>query len=207
KPLKPSTLTMQGISRRTMEEHYKLYEGYCNKANEIRQKLQSVNLSTANQTYSEIRELKVELSFALGGAINHEIYFANLGGGGGPASGRVAELINRDFGSFDSWAADLRATGLAARGWAWLALDLATGHLFNFIGDAQNTYPIWNCSPILALDTYEHAYYLDYAVNRGAYIDVYFQNIDWEDVNRRLATAEKMYHAASGGQAATYQAV
>lgn len=195
KPLKPSTLTMQGISKRTIEEHYKLYEGYCNKTNEIRTKLQSVDLSTANQTYSEIRELKVELSFALGGAINHEIYFANLGGSGGPANGRVAELINREFGSFDAWSADLKATGMGGRGWAWLALDFETGHLFNYIGDAQNTYPIWRSMPILALDVYEHAYYLDYAVNRAPYIDAYMKNIDWDDVNNRLASAEKMFNA------------
>lgn len=195
KELKPSLFEMDGISRRTVEEHYKLYQGYVNKHNEIVRKLAGVDLSTANQTYSDIRELKVELTFALGGVKNHEIYFDHLGGSGGRPEGRLLELIERDFGSFDAWAADLKATGIAARGWAWLALDHDYGYLFNYLGDAQNTFPVWNATPILALDTYEHAYFIDYGTNRGAYIDAFLRNVDWQAVAARLEAAEAMLRA------------
>ncbi|MBI3015235.1 MAG: superoxide dismutase [Candidatus Tectomicrobia bacterium] len=178
---------MDGISKKTMEEHYKLYQGYVNKTNEIRKKLETADRTTANQTYSDLRVLKVELTFALGGVKNHEIYFANLGGKGGKATGRASEVIEKDFSSFEKWAEDLKATGLAARGWVWLAYDHDDGRFFNFLGDAQNTFPVWNATPVLALDTYEHAYYLDYATNRGAYIDAFMRNLDWDDVNRRIA--------------------
>ena len=57
------------------------------------------------------------------------------------------------------------------RGWAWTAYDWDEGRLFNYIGDAQNTYPIWNATPLVALDVYEHAYFLDYRTDRAAYID------------------------------------
>ena len=74
-----------GISKQTMSSHYKLYEGYVKKANEIIEKLEKVDrdATLANQTYSEIRELKVELSFAIGGIKNHVNYFTILGGDGG----------------------------------------------------------------------------------------------------------------------------
>jgi len=196
KELKPSLFEMDGISRRTVEEHYKLYQGYVNKHNEIVRKLAGVDLSAANQTYSDIRELKVELTFAIGGVKNHEIYFEHLGGRGGRPEGRLLELIERDFGSFDAWAADLKATGISARGWAWLALDHDYGYLFNYLGDAQNTFPVWNATPILALDTYEHAYFIDYGTNRAAYIDAFLRNLDWQAVARRLETAERMLAAA-----------
>jgi Fe-Mn family superoxide dismutase len=188
KPLKPSALSMDGISKRTMEEHYKLYAGYVNKANEILEALKSVDLSKANQTYSALRELKVELTFAVGGVKNHEIYFDHLGGSGGRPKGTLLAQIEKDFGSYEAWEKDLRATGLAARGWVWLAYDLDRKALFNFLGDAQNTYPVWNAVPILALDTYEHAYFIDYATDRKAYIEAFLKNLDWAAVEQRFAS-------------------
>lgn len=198
KQFKSFSVVLDGISRRTMDEHYILYQGYVNKTNEIRGKLESANLSTANQTYSEIRELAVEMSFALGGVKNHELYFSNLGGKGGKASGRVLELIERDFGSFENWQAQLKAYGIGGRGWAWLAYDYFDDKLRNYIGDAQNSYPIWDATPILGLDVYEHAYFIDYGTKRAAYIDAYFKNVDWDDVNHRLAAAEKAAMASRG---------
>ena len=61
--------------------------------------------------------------------------------------------------------------------------DWDEGRLFNYIGDAQNTYPIWNATPLVALDVYEHAYFLDYRTDRASYIDVFFDNLDWPTVN------------------------
>ena len=126
--LKPELYELDGISRATIEAHYKLYEGYVNKRNEILQKLDAVDTASANQTYSEIRALKVELTFAIGGIKNHEIYFEHLGGGGGDPSGMIADLIVRDFGSVQDWRTDLKATGMAGRGWAWTASQLTTFH-------------------------------------------------------------------------------
>ena len=141
------------------------------------------SISGANQVYSEIRALKVELSFAIGGIKNHEIYFEHLGGGGGDPDGLAGELIKRDFGSVDAWRDDLKATGMAGRGWAWTAYDWDEGRLFNYVGDAQNTYPIWNATPLVALDVYEHAYFLDYQTDRASYIDAFLDNLDWDVVN------------------------
>ncbi len=181
--LKPALLELDGISRETVEAHYKLYEGYVNKRNEIMGKLGELDLAAANQVYSELRALKVDLTFALGGIKNHEIYFDHLGGGGGEPDGAIRDLIFRDFGSAAEWRADLKATGMAARGWAWTAYDWDEGRLFNYLGDAQNTFPIWNATPLVALDVYEHAYFIDYQTDRASYIEAFFANLDWEVVN------------------------
>jgi Fe-Mn family superoxide dismutase len=181
--LKPELYELDGISRESVEAHFKLYQGYIAKRNEILGKLADIDLASANQVYSEIRALKIDLSFAIGGVKNHEIYFEHLGGGGGDPDGPVGELIARDFGSVADWRADLKATGMAGRGWAWTAYDWDEQRLFNYIGDAQNTFPIWNATPLVALDVYEHAYFLDYGTDRGSYIDAFFGNLDWRVVN------------------------
>jgi superoxide dismutase, Fe-Mn family len=179
RPLRPALLELDGISRAAVEAHYKLYQGYVAKRNEILGLLADADADAANQTYSALRALKVDLSFAIGGIKNHEIYFEHLGGDGGDPRGAVRELIARDFGSADAWRSDLKATGMAARGWAWTAYDWDEGRLFNYLGDAQNTFPVWNATPLVALDVYEHAYFLDYQTDRASYIDAFFANLDW----------------------------
>jgi Fe-Mn family superoxide dismutase len=185
--LKPELLELDGISRESVEAHYKLYQGYVAKRNEILKKLADVDLAGANQVYSEVRGLKVELSFALGGIKNHEIYFEHLGGDGGDPDGLFGQLVERDFGSAAAWAEDLKATGMAGRGWAWTAYDWDEARLFNYIGDAQNTYPIWNATPLVALDVYEHAYFMDFQTDRASYIDAFMSNLDWATVNGWVA--------------------
>src|SRR5438309_2144138 len=123
RPLRPETLQLDGISRASVEAHYKLYEGYVAKRNEILGKLDGIDLSAANQVYSELRALKVDLTFAIGGIKNHELYFAHLGGGGAEPGGAFGKLVKRDFGSVEAWRADLKATGIAGRGWGWTAYD------------------------------------------------------------------------------------
>jgi Fe-Mn family superoxide dismutase len=181
--LKPQLYELDRISRASVEAHYKLYQGYIAKRNEILGKLADVDLASANQVYSEIRALKVDLSFAIGGIKNHEIYFEHLGGDGGDPTGLAGQLITRDFGSVEAWRSDLKATGMGGRGWAWTAYDWDEGRLFNYIGDAQNTFPIWNATPLVALDVYEHAYFLDYQTDRASYIDAFFDNLDWDTIN------------------------
>ena len=183
RPLEPRLLQLSGISRASVEAHYRLYQGYVAKRNEILGKLAEVDLDTANQVYSDLRALKVDLTFAIGGIKNHELYFAHLGGEGGDPDGAFRALVDRDFGSVAAWRSDLRATAIAARGWAWTAYDWDERRLSNYIGDAQNSYPIWNATPLVALDVYEHAYFLDFQTDRGAYIDVFFNNLDWAVVN------------------------
>jgi Fe-Mn family superoxide dismutase len=187
RPLKPALLELDGISRASVEAHHRLYQGYVAKRNEILGKLDAAGLEDANQVYSDLRALKVDLTFAVGGIKNHEVYFDHLGGPGGDPSGAIGTLIERDFGSAQTWRAELKAVGMAARGWAWTIYDWDEQRLSTTIGDAQNSYPIWNATPLVALDVYEHAYFLDYQTDRASYIDAFFDNLDWEVVNGWIA--------------------
>jgi len=180
---------LDGISARTMTEHYKLYQGYVNKYNEIVGKLEGVDRAPANQVFSDLRSLKIDLTFAIGGVKNHELYFGHLGGKGGEPPSEIRRQIEKDFGSVEAWWKDLKATGMASRGWAWTAWDRDWNYLFNYAGDAQNSYPVWNAAPIVALDVYEHAYYLDYGTARASYIDAFLKNLSWEAVGVNLERA------------------
>lgn len=196
KELTPKTFAsireLDGISARTQEEHYELYKAYIAKTNEIQKKLDTVDRASANQIFSDLRSLRVDYSFAYGGVKNHEIFFAHLGGKGGAPTGKLKELIERDFPSYDAWLADFKASGLAARGWVWLAYDHDLGSLTTVVGDAQNTFPLWNATPILALDVYEHAYWFDFGRLRAKYIEAFFNNLDWNVVAANLDRALAM---------------
>ena len=78
----------------------------------------------------------------------------------------------------------------------WLAYDHDLSMLTTVLGDAQNTFPLWNATPILALDVYEHAYWLDYGRARAKYIDAFFNNLDWNVVAANLDRALSMQPAA-----------
>lgn len=182
--------SMEGITKKTVEDHLKLYAGYVNKYNEISEKLKGLtadDYAKANQVFSVIRSLKTELSFAWNGVINHEIYFSHLGGKGGMPTGSLADQINTDFGSFENYKKDMKASAMSARGWVWTVWHPAESKLINHIGDSQNTYAFWGAHPILALDTYEHAYFSDYGVNRGQYVDAFFANLNWDVVEKSFA--------------------
>ena len=196
KDLEPRKFTsireLNGISQRTMEEHYEIYKGYVGKVNEIQKKLNTMDRTTANQVFSDLRSLRVDYSFAVGGVKNHEIYFAHLGGKGGKPAGKLFDLIQRDFPSYEAWLEDFKASGLAARGWVWLAYDHDWNILTTAVGDAQNSYPYWNATPILAMDVYEHAYLIDYGRARDKYIEAFFNNLDWNVVAQNLERALAM---------------
>ncbi len=184
KPLKFKANNLKGISERQIIEHHDvLYAGYVKKTKEIRDKLTAADLSSANATFSDLRELKHEETFAVNGVKLHEGYFDNLGGGGGGAIGKISEMINQDFGSYEKWNEEFMACGIAARGWVVLAFDMDDKKLHNYICDVHNQGGVWSCIPLLILDVYEHAYFLDYGTARKEYLEAFMSNIDWTFVN------------------------
>lgn len=186
KPLKYEELN--GISKRQLTEHHDvLYAGYVKKYNEIVEKLGSVDYATANATYSEVRELQQEKGFALNGIKLHEHYFDNMTDKPKPSGGTVKEMIEQGWGSFDKWASEFAALGIAARGWVVLAYDKQLGRLDNYIFDAHNQGGVADTELVLVMDVYEHAYFLDFGTARKDYITKFMAVIDWDEVNRRVA--------------------
>lgn len=173
---------LPGISLKSIEEHLKLYQGYVKKVNEIREKLQTADKSEANATYSFIGELKREETFALNGARLHENYFAILGGDG-EAKGVVAEMIAEKFGSVEKWIEEMTAAGMTARGWAITVYDIHLKELSIVTTDTQNLGPVFSTVPVIALDVYEHAYFMDYGTARKSYIEAFFKNLDWGKID------------------------
>jgi Fe-Mn family superoxide dismutase len=199
---------LDGISRQTMEDHYKLYEGYVNKVNECRRILKEFDYSEleGNQVYSPLRAVSIDYTFALLGFKNHDLYFGHLGGEGGEPTGRFAEKVEAEYpGGVEMWKQAVRKAASAARGWVMVGFDLNDGSMFNYIMDSQNLWAVYNMTPVLALDVYEHAYARDFgatANGRKEYVEAFFRNINWDHVNRQLEQAEaaKAGADASGAQ-------
>lgn len=187
--LKPKGL--KGISDQQLEYHFEThYKGYVAKVNEVWDRLQTVDRSKANQNFSDYRALKVEESFNYMGVVLHEFYFENIKDGmGTKPSAKLMQHIEKNFGSFEKWKEDLKACGIALRGWAILVYDLSNGKLINNGLDAHNVYGLLNALPLLVLDVYEHAYYADQGPKRPPYIDAFFENINWNVVNKRFEAA------------------
>ena len=99
---------------------------------------------------------------------------------------KMGKLIERDFGSYEAWANEFKAMGLCARGWVVLGYDLDEKKLKNVLCDSHNQGGVWNMIALMIMDVYEHAYFIDYATARKSYIEAFFKNIDWEEVNRRI---------------------
>ncbi|MBI4451357.1 superoxide dismutase [Candidatus Woesearchaeota archaeon] len=191
KPLKYKSLL--GFTERQLSEHHDvLYAGYVKKLNEIETKMPTADKAAANGTYSEIGELKREETFATNGITLHEAYFDGMGGKGGKATGALLIQIEKDFGSYDNWLADFKAAGMAARGWVVLAWNMKDGKLHTYSQDGHNVGSVWYCIPILIMDVYEHAYFIDYGVKRKDYVEAYFNNIDWQQCGVWFDKAAKM---------------
>lgn len=176
---------LKGISDPQLQAHFGLYQGYVKKINEIEEKLKTANNSASNYSYNEYSELKRRYAVPYMGAYLHELYFDNLIQTGEPSE-KFKELASGAYGSFEGWQKDVKATGLAVPGWVLVCYETTTGRLNNIqIMEHHIGFPI-NHVPILVLDTWEHAFFLDHKADRGAYIDVFFQNINWDVVNKRL---------------------
>jgi len=182
---------LDGLSKSQIEQHIKLYKGYIGKANDLTAKLKDADLEGANATYAPLREMLVEESYAVNGVVFHEYYFGNLGGSGGEASGDMRAAIEEKWGTNGKFMDYLKAAGKCMRGWVIVGYNTRGGHLSTFGLDMHNMWSPANVVPILVLDVYEHAYMIDYGIDRGKYLDAFVKNLDWDVVGKRFVTARK----------------
>ena len=193
KPLGFMSLT--GISDKTMAIHHdKLYAGYVAKKNKITDWLAPLmtgkDVSGANQVYSELRALKDAETFATNGVYLHEWYFDVLGGNGAP-EGALVDALKRQYGTLENFITYFSACGMAARGWVVLCWDTKEKELRVYTGDSHNQGGVWGCLPILVLDVYEHAYFIDAGSDRKAYIGEFWKNVNWKKVDEFYSAAMK----------------
>lgn len=176
------------INRDQFNAHMRLYEGYVTNINKIDDILKNgdAQREQSNTTFSYYRELKRGETFALDGVILHELYFENIGGKTQEPNLQVIEKLENDFEVFEAWQDDFIATAKASRGWAVLAFDQRSNSLRNISLDAHDLGNIAYSAPILVLDMYEHAYFLQYADKKVEYINNFMKNINWNVVAERM---------------------
>ncbi len=178
---------MEGFSETLLKNHFTLYQGYVANTNKVMDILSQMLKDDKTGT-PEFAELKRRLGWEFNGMRLHEYYFENLGGKTPlDKDGRLSKRIAEDFGSFEAWEKDFRATG-AMRGIGWVVLyqDITNGKLINFwINEHDISHPA-GCDPILIMDVFEHAFMLDYGLKRVDYIGALFKNINWSVAEARL---------------------
>lgn len=178
---------MKGFSDQALDMHFALYQGYVKNTNRLLEELQK--LAEQDQTRTPAyAELKRRFGWEFDGMRLHELYFGNLGGKEPlAADSPLMKKLEANFGSFDNWAADFKATG-ALRGIGWVVLyeDPQSGRLFNTWINEHDLGHLAGCRPLLVMDVFEHAYIPDYGLKRAEYIQAFFDNIDWQAVDGRL---------------------
>ena len=185
---------LTGISDKTLEMHFGLYEGYVKETNQITEQLAELakaGKAAKNPVYAEMNR---HLGYEYGGMILHEYYFENLAPKGkGKPSAQLTKALEDTFGSFETWKADFMAVGgTRGLGWAVLFRDPITGRMTNqWITLHEQGVPA-GYSPILVMDAWEHAFLLDYKPSeRAKYIEAFFSNVNWEEVGERARRAGK----------------
>jgi Fe-Mn family superoxide dismutase len=183
---------LTGISDKTLEMHFGLYEGYVKETNQLTEQLAEIakaGKSAKNPVYAEMNR---HLGFEYGGMILHEYYFENLAPKGkGKPSPPLTKALEDTFGSFEAWKADFVAVGgMRGVGWAVLFRDPVIGRMTNqWITLHAQGVPA-GYDPILVMDAWEHAFLLDYKPSeRGKYIEAFFSNVNWDEVGERAARA------------------
>jgi superoxide dismutase, Fe-Mn family len=178
---------MEGFSETLLRNHFTLYQGYVNNTNTLADTLGRMRKEGKGPT-PEFSELKRRFGWEFNGMRLHECYFENLGGKSPlKQDGKLAAKLQQEFGSYDEWQQDFKATGaMRGIGWAILYQDQLTGKLMNvWINEHDVGHPSMSL-PILVLDVFEHAFLTDYGLKRADYISAFFKNINWEAAEARL---------------------
>lgn len=177
-----------GLDDALLKMHFKLYQGYVNNTNSLLQKINDLSASGQSKT-PEFAGLKRMLGWEFDGMLLHELYFENLGGTKPlDANNPLSQKIKQDFGSYDQWKADFIATGLIRGiGWVVAYIEPKNGRLINEWINEHDLGHIAGGTPILIMDVFEHAYITQFALDRNKYIEVFFNNINWEVPAKRFA--------------------
>jgi Fe-Mn family superoxide dismutase len=172
---------LPGMSAGLLKNHFALYRGYRNRLADIVSPFEDAVYKEDVWTTARLAR---EIGFLRNAIALHELYFENMIPGG---RGKLSDVIPFEF--VNRWAKKFRLLGKASTGWVVLAYDRADGALVDFTMNDHGQGFIADTIPILVMDVYEHAYMPDYGLDKNAYIDAFFRNIDWDVVRERLKAA------------------
>lgn len=193
-PLPFDATKLSGISERMIRSHWENnYSGAVKNLNKVEEQLVGVTKDTPGFVVAGLRERELTYSNS---ALLHEHYFGNLGGNGKP-SGAVATALAAAYGSLARFEELFRATGMSlsgGSGWTIVDLDFHTGDLRTFWAGGH-TQACAFAAPLLVLDMYEHAYAIDYGAGAAKYVDAFWANVNWDEVDRRFERAVRALKA------------
>jgi len=156
--------------------------------------LEQLAAARDSNDFAAVNKLEKDLAFNLGGHINHSVFWENLSpDGGGNPEGELEAALTDAFGSIDAFRAHFTATALGVQGsgWAVLAWDSVGARPVIFqLFDQQGNAPL-GVTPLLQLDVWEHAYYLDYLNVRADYVKAFWELVNWSDVQRRFQAVQE----------------
>jgi superoxide dismutase, Fe-Mn family len=172
-------LNLEGMSETLMQTHLDLYGGYVKACNEMLQKLDAHRLEPDSMR---------RLAWEFNGMRLHELYFDQLTPGGNDDDAeRAQQMLRTSFGSPDAWEKEFRAiASMRGIGWACMVYDPQTKRLMNQWVNEHDAGLLAGTQPIVVLDVFEHAYIMDYGMDREPYLDAFMRNLDWSVPVRRL---------------------
>ena len=178
------------ISARIMELHHsKHHQAYVTGANAA---LAAMAEARETNNFANLPKLQKDLAFNLGGHINHSIFWQNLSAESSTPEGELASAIAEYFGSFEAFQSHFSAAaiGIQGSGWAYLAWDVVGNQMIiGQLYDQQGNLSVATI-PLLMLDMWEHAFYLDYQNVKADYVKAFWNIVNWQDVARRFASVK-----------------
>lgn len=173
--------------------HDKHHAAYVKGANAI---LEKIDKARSEGTDFDVKATLKELSFQIGGHLLHSLFWRNLapvGRGGGEPTGKIAEVINAEFGNFERFKKEFTQAAVSVEGSGWAALTFCrqTQRLIIMQIEKHNTnvYPMFGI--LMVVDVFEHAYYIDYKNDRAKFIEAFWNIVNWAEVSRRLEEVSK----------------
>jgi Fe-Mn family superoxide dismutase len=178
------------LSEKQLQAHFTLYQGYVKKLGEIEERLAKADPSTANYSFSEYSELRRREPVAYNGTLLHELYFANLGAPESAPSESVKQAVISSFGNWDAFIADIKGIVGSGHGWCLVTYDYNFNRVrTNFVQSEHHVGLFVDQQVLLAVDAWEHAYFLDYGTKKADYMAGVLKHINWNTVERRAAPA------------------
>ncbi len=188
--------TIKGLTPKQLKAHIGLYEAYVRKLNEVEQRIAEfrskmdvepdILQKNANFTFGPYSELKRREIVAYNASYLHQAYFENLQPVNEPDD-QFRSLLKSSFGSIDRWKLETKADGTSTPGWVLVTYDRRREQIHNWvINEHSINVPAISQDVVIALDCWEHAYAIDYGTDKATYLQVFLDNINWEEANRRL---------------------
>jgi len=175
------------ISEEQLKIHHdKHHQAYVDGANAILKKFDN-----RDSEEFDIKPVSKDLTFHVGGYVLHKFFWENMGPAnkcGGEPTGTIAEYIEKDFGSFERFKNEFSQAAISVEGSGWAVLTLCrmTNRIFIMQVEKHNVNLIPGFRIMLALDVWEHAYYLDYQNRRPDYVEAFWNLVNWKEVNRKM---------------------